>query len=208
MESELGPCAEFSIYHLVDLAEGEERLMLDDTSNALYRQRVFVMGSRAAQMEAAQKTEPALPLPEQRVPAQPGHLEPNEPDSPAPPKTLGDIARVLRSKNAGPYEITFDVMFQDASVYQLVKSSDLLNATIVAELNGLRKEDIIWSGFFDQALAYKATIPRLWRGKPRPSGGFMENDVHGSQKYIPLLNMPLSSSFLIKWEEMTKDRVL
>jgi hypothetical protein len=30
---------------------------------------------------------------------------------------LRDLAQVIRSKNAGPYEITFDVMFKDPELF-------------------------------------------------------------------------------------------
>jgi len=48
------------------------------------------------------------------------------------PKTLADLAKVIRSKNAGPFEITFDVMFDQEPVYQLVKRSGVINAARIA----------------------------------------------------------------------------
>ena len=30
-----------------------------------------------------------------------------------------DLARVIRSKNSGPYELTFDIVFKDRSSYRL-----------------------------------------------------------------------------------------
>lgn len=204
MESDLGPCAQFSIYHLVQLEEGEERLKPSIGSKALYRQEVTVIGRGDSQAAASQP--PSFNTEQQG--RTPPLLEPPIVDAhyPTSPKTLGDIARVLRSKNAGPYEITFDVMFATESIFQLVKSSGCLNAAVIAELNNISEGQVIWSGFFDQALAYKATIPRLWRGKPTPNGGFMESDVHGSQKYIGLLNLPLTKDFLIKWSELITKR--
>ncbi|KAJ4303013.1 hypothetical protein N0V90_001904 [Kalmusia sp. IMI 367209] len=205
MESELGPCAQFSIYHLVGLEEGEERLKLSDTANALYWQRVVTIGRGASQ--TPQQVSSASVGAVNKTPVPPALLVSSaDTEYPASPKTLGDIARVLRSKNAGPYEITFDVMFANGSIFQLVKSSGFLNAAAIAKLNGIGEDEVIWSGFFDQALAYKATIPRLWRGKPTANGGFMESDVHGSQKYIGLLNMPLPKEFMGKWEELMANR--
>jgi hypothetical protein len=204
MESDLGPCAQFSIYHLVELEEGEERLELSTGSNALYRQEVTVVGRGDPQAAGIQPSylnaeQQELTLPNLDAPVTEAH-------SPTSPKVLGDIAHVLRSKNAGPYEITFDVIFTSEHVFQLVKSSGCLNAAVVAELNDIREDQVIWSGFFDQALAYKATIPRMWRGKPTPNGGFMESDVHGSQKYIGLLNMPLPKDFVVEWDSMVSKR--
>ncbi|KAF2446173.1 hypothetical protein P171DRAFT_430385 [Karstenula rhodostoma CBS 690.94] len=204
MESDLGPCAQFSIYHLVQLDEGEERLKLSPGSNAIYRQEVTVIGRGDSQAAAYQvssfNTEQHGRVPPLLdAPIADAHY-------PTSPKTLGDIAHVLRSKNAGPYEITFDVMFATESIFWLVKSSGCLNAAVIAELNEITEDQVIWSGFFDQALAYKATIPRLWRGTPTPNGGFMESDVHGSQRYIGLLNLPLTKDFLVRWSEMVAKR--
>lgn len=198
MESELGPCAQFSIYHLMELEEGEERLNLGATSNGLYRQKVSVIGKGGPA-----ESHPRSPLtvqPKAKLPSV--QNPPKKPEYPASPKTLGDIARVLRSKNAGPWEITFDVIFGSEPVFQLVKTTGFLDAAAIGKLTGIREEEVIWNGFFDQALAYKATVPRLYKGKPSPNGGFMENDVHGSQKYIGLLNLPLPKELLEKWDEV------
>ena len=37
--------------------------------------------------------------------------------------TLAEIADEIRSKNAGPFELTFDILFDDERTYQKVKSS-------------------------------------------------------------------------------------
>jgi hypothetical protein len=204
MESDLGPCAQFSIYHLVELEPGEERLKLSTDSNALYRQEVNVIGRGDPQAAKIQPPSSDAEQQEQKLPV--SNAPVTDAHYPTSPKVLGDIAHVLRSKNAGPYEITFDVIFTAEPVFQLVKSSGCLNAAVVAELNDIREDQVIWSGFFDQALAYKATIPRMWRGKPTPNGGFMESDVHGSQKYIGLLNMPLPKNLVVEWNSMVAKR--
>ena len=35
---------------------------------------------------------------------------------------LIDVASVIRSKNSGPYELTFDVIFKDFDMYNKVKA--------------------------------------------------------------------------------------
>jgi hypothetical protein len=122
-------------------------------------------------------------------------------DRPAP-KTLGELASVLRSKNAGPFELTFDVMFDFRDEYNLVKESGILKRATIARLTNIEEKDIVWSGFFDQAMAYKATIPRLHRGKAQGNGGFMESDVHGSNKYLDLYYYELPEEFIAKWKAM------
>ena len=54
---------------------------------------------------------------------------------------LWQVAKLIRSKNAGPFEITFDVMFDQESVYQLVKRSGVINAARIAQLYNVRHDD-------------------------------------------------------------------
>jgi len=39
---------------------------------------------------------------------------------------LGDLARLIRAKNAGPFMLTFDVMFDDENVYRRVINAQVL----------------------------------------------------------------------------------
>ena len=38
---------------------------------------------------------------------------------------LTDVASVIRSKNSGPYELTFDIIFKDFEMYQKNKEIGL-----------------------------------------------------------------------------------
>lgn len=105
--------------------------------------------------------------------------------------TLSELAIVIRSKNSGPYEITFDVMFDRESIYRAVKNAGVLRTEAVAKLFDIPVEHIVYSRFFDQARAYKVTTARLRNGKRVPAGGYMEDDVHGSQMYLPLMEQKL-----------------
>lgn len=108
------------------------------------------------------------------------------PEPPAGTCYLGDVASVLRSKNSGPYELTMDVMFPTLEMCQRVKETGRLSKEAVAKLYNVPESDVIASLFFDQAQAFKATIAR-----PTVSGGFAENDTHGSQQHIPLMYLSL-----------------
>lgn len=212
---ELGRCADFSIYHLVDLKDGEEGVVLENDSHIIndlgkaigtFHQTNITIGRTRAHPTGAVRCLPsvlretdspkarkekvdrkawATALAEMGV-AQSGADLPVEP-------TLGDIASILRSKNAGPYEITFDVMFKSEEVFRSVQKSEILTKETIAHILGVSEAEIIWSGFFAPALAFKVTIPRKRRGQLVSAGGFMENDVHGSQQYQPLMNMKLPS---------------
>jgi hypothetical protein len=99
---------------------------------------------------------------------------------------LGDIASIVRSKNAGPYELTFDIMFDDDDTYTKVKDCGILTQATVAQLYQIGEEDVIASLFWDPARAFKATIKRV-----SVSGSFGETDTHGSQQHVPFLYLGL-----------------
>ncbi len=99
--------------------------------------------------------------------------------------TLGELARLIRSKNAGPFELTFDIMFADRGVYERVRDSGVLNRDAVASRYGVSPNQV---KFFvcDNALAFKASIPR-----PRFQGDILDSDGHGGQQYAPLMDIEI-----------------
>jgi hypothetical protein len=99
---------------------------------------------------------------------------------------LGDVASIIRSKNAGPYELTFDIMFDDDDTYAKVKHCGLLTRATVAHLYRIDEEEVIACMFWDPARAFKATIKRA-----SVSGAFGETDTHGSQQHVPFLYLKL-----------------
>ncbi|MEJ7687369.1 MAG: DUF4387 domain-containing protein [Variovorax sp.] len=78
---------------------------------------------------------------------------------------LQHLAQVIRSKNSGPFEITFDVMFADAGTYRRVEESGVLTPELVCKLYGVPPEDIVALLFFKPALAFVHPAPRLGAGK-------------------------------------------
>ncbi len=99
---------------------------------------------------------------------------------------LKDIAQVIRSKNAGPFEITFDVMFTDPAVYAHVRDCGVLTRARLAELYQIDDSAITYCDFFEPALAFKCTIIR--RGD---QGGVGERDTFGAQQHGPLLDLAI-----------------
>jgi hypothetical protein len=97
---------------------------------------------------------------------------------------LSELARVLRSKNSGPFELTMDVIFDDAEKYELVKQSGVIDRELVCRLYGIPPEDLYHLVFFDPALAIKITIKR-----PVESGGIGDTDVYGAQQHAPLFDV-------------------
>lgn len=101
---------------------------------------------------------------------------------------LKELAKIIRSKNAGPYEITFDIMFPNEENYQKVKNSGVLNEQLICDLYHVSKEDIVAALYFDPALAYKFTIKRPGKGF---QGSIGEYDTYGTQQHAPLLDIEI-----------------
>ena len=100
---------------------------------------------------------------------------------------LKEVASVIRSKNSGPYELTFDVIFKDFELYEKVKQAESINKDNFAALYNIPQSDIISLVYFDPAKAVKVTIVR-----PIPSGALGETDVYGAQQHAPLMNFKFS----------------
>ena len=92
------------------------------------------------------------------------------------------MASVIRSKNSGPYELTFDIIFKTFDDYNFFKKHEPINKSSVAKLYGIAEEDVLQVIYFDPAKAVKATIKR-----PIPSGALGETDVYGAQEHAPLM---------------------
>lgn len=99
-------------------------------------------------------------------------------------RPLHELAKTIRSKNAGVDRITFDVIFEDRDSYELVKRSQVLSRESVSKLYGIDPEIITDFVEYDPACAIKFTILRK-----RPSGSAGDADIFGAQQYAPLLDV-------------------
>lgn len=205
MEIEMGLCAQFCIYHLMDLDAGEERLLATGDAvdrETLIRSKVSLIGKgvRDALTNGTEVNGDALEQKVSSMSIKNGKDKENATEAaallpPTNPKTLADVSRILRSKNAGPFEITVDILFFTREIYDKVRNSGLLSDETVAEALNVSPEDIIWIGFFEPALAFKVTIPRYRGGKRTAAGGFMEDDVHGSQQHTGVAKLLLPATY-------------
>lgn len=101
---------------------------------------------------------------------------------------LTDVASVIRSKNAGPYELTLDIIFKDRFWYEQALRQNLINVALIARLYNIVEEDVLGIVAFEPANAIKATIRR-----PLVSGAVGETDVYGAQQHAPLLSLTLGN---------------
>lgn len=99
---------------------------------------------------------------------------------------LHELAKTIRSKNAGVNKITFDIIFREAAQYERVKRSGAINRTSMAALYGIPLERISDFVEYDPGYAIKFTIYRL-----RPSGCAGDGDIFGAQQYAPLLDVEI-----------------
>jgi hypothetical protein len=96
---------------------------------------------------------------------------------------LHELARLIRSKNAGPFVLTFDFLFEDVASYRLVRDGGVLSPALFARLYGVAEESVCIYAV-DAALAMKITIPRTVI-----QGDVHDTDSHGGQQYGPLVDL-------------------
>lgn len=99
--------------------------------------------------------------------------------------TLGSLASTLRSKNAGAFALTLDVLFRDQAGYACAAQSPNLTAECIGRRYGMAADQVRLE-FYPQALALKVTMPRLI-----PSGDPADSDVYGAQQHVPLMLLEL-----------------
>ncbi len=96
---------------------------------------------------------------------------------------LWQVTKLIRSKNSGPFELTFDVIFKDDATYEKVRDAKIINAEWFARTYRLTPE-VVSVINYDAASAIKITIPR-----PTISGDVDDTDVYGGQQYGPLVDL-------------------
>jgi hypothetical protein len=101
---------------------------------------------------------------------------------------LEALADIVRSKNAGPYRITLDILFANPARYCLVRDSGAVTRESVASAYGIEPDEVTSIFTIDMANAIKITLRR-----PRTQGAFGESDIYGCQQHVPLLGLEVKS---------------
>jgi hypothetical protein len=98
---------------------------------------------------------------------------------------LQDIAKVIRSKNAGPRCTTLDIMFNNDEDYRRVVQSGAIDAALIARLYATPIEDVRIIEY-PMARALKIAIPRkVTAGDPG------DRDVYGAQQHARLFKVEI-----------------
>ena len=98
---------------------------------------------------------------------------------------LKDLAKLVRSKNAKPFLLTIDIMFENIDKYGRVKKSAVLSKELFSKLYRVSSDNIMLIED-DLGYAFKVTIPR-----PIIQGDLGEGDLYGGQQHSPLLELEI-----------------
>ncbi|MBU1239056.1 DUF4387 domain-containing protein [Myxococcota bacterium] len=99
-------------------------------------------------------------------------------------RNITEVAHVIRSKNSGPFEITFDIMFKTPEWFQFFVEKEIINTALITSLYKVTPQDILAVVHFKPASAIKFTLKRRI-----PSGSPGETDIYGAQQHAPLLSI-------------------
>ena len=98
---------------------------------------------------------------------------------------LSDIAQVIRSKNAGPGRLRFELMFANEADYRRVAQAPTLSRESIGALYGLSADDVTVIPY-PVGRAIKIVLAR-----PVMAGDPGDRDVYGAQQHAPLLGVEI-----------------
>lgn len=100
-------------------------------------------------------------------------------------RTIGQVAELVRSKNAGPFWQTLDVFLTDDESYRLVAESPSIDEDVIARLYRVAADDVrIFR--LPSIRVVKISFPR-----PTPQGGVEDRDMHAGQQHVPIAELLL-----------------
>ncbi len=99
-------------------------------------------------------------------------------------KNILQVARVIRSKNSGPFELTLDIMFKEKRYFDLFREKKIITARKIARLYRIPESDVLKIVYFEPSQAIKVTIKRKI-----PSGAPGDTDIYGAQQHVPLFDL-------------------
>jgi hypothetical protein len=100
-------------------------------------------------------------------------------------RTIGDVASLVRSKNAGPFWQTLDIFCDTDDDYQEVSTPKVLTVETIASLYHVDASTVRIYEMPDLR-AIKISFPR-----PTSQGGIHDRDLHAGQQHVPLLSLHL-----------------
>lgn len=101
--------------------------------------------------------------------------------------TVREVCRHVRSKVAGPFWVTIDLMFDGQDHYDRYVESPQLGAEAIGAVYGVTPETVHLYPI-PALRVLKISYPR-----PVPQGGVVERDLHSGQQYARLLDIELTT---------------
>lgn len=98
---------------------------------------------------------------------------------------LIDLCALVRSKNAGPFLLTFDIMCREQEDFERIVTSGVLTEELFAQLYDV-PVDLVLLKAHPNALAVKVTIPR-----PEIQGSANDLDCYGGQQHALILKLDI-----------------
>ena len=100
-------------------------------------------------------------------------------------RTIGDVASLVRSKNAGPFWQTLDVFCDSDDDYRGIAAPNVVSGETIASLYHVDASSVrIYR--MPALRAIKISFPR-----PTAQGGIHDRDVHAGQQHVPLLSLQI-----------------
>ena len=97
-----------------------------------------------------------------------------------------EVCRTVRSKVAGPFWVTIDLMFDGKDNYDRYVQSPALSAKSIADVFGIDPESVRHYPV-PSLEVLKISYPRK-----TPQGGMVERDLHSGQQYTYILDLELT----------------
>ena len=101
------------------------------------------------------------------------------------PRTLGDLALEVRSKNAGPFWMTLEAFMPDEQTYRIADA--LITTELISELYHIAPMSLQIFRIPDLRVV-KVSFPR-----PVVQGSLRDRDMHAGQHHVPLANVVVPS---------------
>lgn len=97
---------------------------------------------------------------------------------------LYDLATTIRSKNAGPFRLTIDLLLPDGDAFVRVLEAEAMRPERIAALYGAPADEVRVIPF-ERILTIKVSMPRPGSSSGAPG----DRDVYGCGQHFPLASI-------------------
>jgi len=105
---------------------------------------------------------------------------------------LTDMVEVIRSKNAGPGTMTFDIIFKNRKYYEAITKNNIFTKVKIAGLYGVDEESVTNIIYYEAGNAIKIVLVRHIM-----SGNVGDLDVYGCQQTAPFYAVEIPDSLIV-----------